>query len=264
VALLLNLYVQPASFRALREELFAVRTDLAATLVQEGEFTEPVPGLTVYAQSVDGQGDLHNLFIHQAKANGAATTYTADQGRVAKRYGRPVLIMRNGSTQEFSQKGVLNFLTFDEYVFDLSPLSDSAELVHYKASDRYLHELFFPDLTQPWEQKNRKNLLAEGNARLATPLYNIAFMAMALAAIIGGGFSRLGYGRRIAVMSGLAALTRIVGFIVQAACSGDVWLNPIQYIVPLLALAFALRSIFRQRRSPSRAPAAPQLSGAPA
>jgi len=260
LALLLNLFIQPAAFRALRQELFAVRTDLASTLVREGEFSEPAPGLTVYAQSVDAQGRLRNLFIHQAKPTGEATTYTADQGRLAKRSGRPVLIMRNGSTQQFSKTGVLNFLTFDEYVYDLSPLNEGAELVHYKPSDRYLHELFFPDLTQAWEQRNRKSLLAEGHSRLASPLYNIAFMAMAMAAIIGGGFSRLGYGRRIAVMAGLAALTRIVGFVVQAACDDAVWVNLLQYAVPMIALAFALRSIFRQgmprRRVAAPAPAA--------
>ena len=256
IALLINLFVQPAAFRSLRQELFAVRADLASTLVREGEFSEPSPGLTVYAQSIDGQGRLQNLFIHQAKPDGGATTYTADQGRLAKRLGRPVLIMRNGSTQEFSRAGVLNFLTFDEYVYDLGPLTEGSELVHYKPSDRYLHELFFPDLTQAWEQQNRKSLLTEGHARLATPLYNIAFMAMALAAIIGGGFSRLGYGRRIAVMAGLAAFTRIIGFVVQAACETNVWMNLLQYGVPLLALGFALRSIFRQgmpRAQPPRA-----------
>ena len=42
------------------EELFQVRTDLASTLVREGEFTEPAPGLTVYAQSVDSKGDFRN------------------------------------------------------------------------------------------------------------------------------------------------------------------------------------------------------------
>jgi len=254
LALLLNLFIQPAAFRELRQELFAVRTDLAATLVREGEFTEPSPGLTVYTQTVDGRGIMHNLFIHQAKPNGEATTYTADTGRLAKRFGHPVLIMRDGSTQEFSDRGVLNFVTFDEYVYDLSSLSEGAELIHYKPSDRYPHELFFPDLSQPWEQHNRKSLLAEGHARLATPLYNVAFMAMALAAIIGGGFSRLGYGRRIAVVAGLAALTRIIGFVVQAACDDTVWLNVLQYAVPLTALAFALRSIFSQgmRRSARR------------
>ncbi len=157
--------------------------------------------------------------------------------------------MRNGTTQEFSENGVLNYLTFNEYAFDLSPMTNSTELIHYKPSDRYPHELFFPDLVQDWEKRNKLELYAEGHARLATPLYNIAFMAMALSAIIGGGFSRLGYGRRIAAIGAGAVLVRIIGFVVQAACEGSVWLNVLQYAVPLGAAALALRSIFRQRVS---------------
>jgi lipopolysaccharide export system permease protein len=249
IALLSNLFLQPAASRAMRQELFQVRTDLASTLVREGEFTEPAPGLTVYAQSVDSKGDFRNLFIHQTKPDGSTTTYMADRGHIAKRLGRPVLILRSGSTQEFSARGVLNYLTFDEYAFDLAALSTTDELVHYKPSDRYPHELFFPDLKQPWEQRNRLSLLAEGHSRIATPLYNIAFMALALSAIIGGGFSRLGYGRRIAAMAGVAAVTRIVGFAVQAACEDSAWFNILQYAVPLTVTAFALRSIFRQQTS---------------
>ena len=248
-ALVLNLFVQPAAFRELRETLFDVRTDLAATLVREGEFTEPAPGLTVYAQNVDSRGGMGNLFIHVAETDGMATTYTADEGRLATRAGSPVLVMSRGSTQEFSETGVLNYLTFDEYIFDLSPLVASEELVHYKPSDRYLHELFFPDLTQDWEQRNRLEMLAEGHARLSSPLYNIAFMAMALAAILGGGYDRMGYGRRIAWAGAAAAITRILGFIVQAASESHAWLSLLQYAIPLAAMSLALRNVFRQKVS---------------
>ncbi|MDO8914262.1 MAG: LPS export ABC transporter permease LptF [Phenylobacterium sp.] len=246
IALFMNLWVQPAASRQMRETLFQVRTDLASTLVREGEFTEPAPGLTVYAQSVDNGGLIHNLFIHQTKDDGGATTYTADEGRVVKRGDKPVLLMRKGSNQEFSRTGVLNFLSFDEYVFDLSTFLASDELIHYKPSDRYLHELFFPDLEQAWEKQNRDKMLAEGNARLTTPLYNLTFMSFALLAIIGGGFSRLGYGRRIAVIGGAAVAVRILGFIVQAASESEPWVNVLQYVVPLGAMGLALRGIFKQ------------------
>jgi len=266
IMLVSNMFLQPLAQRMMRDELFRVRTDLASTLVREGEFTEPAPGLTVYAQSVDSKGDFRNLFIHQQTPDGASTTYMADRGHIAKRLGRSVLILKTGSRQEFSAKGVLNYLTFDEYAFDLEALSRSDELVAYKPSDRYMHELFFPDLQQAWEKRNRKSLLAEGNARIATPLYNIAFMAMALSAIIGGGFSRLGYGRRIAAVSALAALARILGFVAQAACESSTALNLLQYLVPLAATALALRSIFRQRaRRKASVPRVPfQPLGAPA
>ena len=138
-------------------------------------------------------------------------------------------------------------MAFDEYTFDLAPFLPHDEAVHYKASDRYLHELFFPDLQQDWERRNRDKLLTEGTARLATPFYNIAAVAMALAAILGGGFSRLGYGRRIAITAASAAGVRILGFVVQAACDNDAWLNVLQFVVPLGATAVSLRMIFRKR-----------------
>ncbi|MDP3658436.1 LPS export ABC transporter permease LptF [Phenylobacterium sp.] len=258
LALLLNLFIQPLAAREMRQTLFEVRTDLAATLVREGEFTEPAPGLAVYAQTVDGDGTIHNLFIHQTKADGGETTYTADRGRVATRGGRPVLVMQKGSNQEFNKAGVLNFLTFDEYIFDLGPLADNDDIIHYKPSDRYLHELMFPDLQQDWESRNRERLWAEGHARLASPLYNIAVVALALSAIIGGTFSRLGYNRRIAITAGAAATMRILGFIAQAASESSAWVNILQYAIPLIATALALRGVFHQhvsgvRRSPPMA-----------
>jgi lipopolysaccharide export system permease protein len=249
LALVVNLWIQPMAAREMRQTLFAVRTDLASTLIREGEFTSPAPGLTVYAQSVDATGLIHNLFIHQEKEGGAATTYTAEEGRLERRNGRPVLAMHRGSMQEFSDEDVLNFLTFDDYPYDLTPFMRNDELIHYKPSDRYLRELLFPDLAQEWEQRNRLKLLAEGHNRLASPLYNIALMAMALSAIIGGGFSRLGYARRIAIVSAIAVGFRILGFVVQAASEEAVWVNILQYAVPVIATYVALRGIFREKVS---------------
>jgi lipopolysaccharide export system permease protein len=249
VAMVMNFWVQPLAAREMRETLFEVRTDLASTLIREGEFTNPAPGLTVYAQSVDATGLIHNLFIHQEKDGGGATTYTAEEGRLEKRNGKPVLAMHRGSMQEFDKADVLNYLTFDDYPYDLSPFMRTDELIHFKPSDRYLHELLFPDLTQDWEKRNELKLLAEGHNRIASPLYNIALMALAFAAIIGGGFSRMGYGRRIAILSAVAVGFRILGFVVQAASEEAAWLNILQYVVPVVATYVGLRSVFREKVS---------------
>jgi lipopolysaccharide export system permease protein len=247
IALFLNLWIEPLAERAIRNELFRVRTDLAASLVRVGEFTEPAPGLTVYAQGSDTGGALRNLFVIQQKADGGDTAFFAAKGKVSKRNGAPVLIMRDGSEQAFTSAGVLDYLKFDEYIFDLSGFLAKNDLIHYKISDRYLHELVFPDLTQTWERQERVTMLAEANARLSGPLYNIAFMAMALAAVIGGSFSRLGYGRRIVAVGAAAAVVRIAGFAVQALCADSVWLNILQYLIPIGAASWAFGELFRQR-----------------
>jgi lipopolysaccharide export system permease protein len=249
LSLVINLWIQPLCARAMRLEMFKVRTDLVSTLVQEGQFTQPAPGLTVYARQVLAHGDLKNLFVDQQKPGGGSSTFTAKDGQIAERNGLPVLIMRHGSNQQMSKTGVLDYLAFDEYTFDLAPFMPTGEEVHYKASDRYLHELFYPDLAQGWEQQNKLKLYAEGHARVSGPLYNIALVSLALAAVLGGGFSRMGYGRRIAMAAALAAVVRIVGVGVQAVADDNAWLNLLQYAVPILTVAWAMTRVFRQSTS---------------
>jgi lipopolysaccharide export system permease protein len=239
----------------LRSELFRVRTDLAASLVHVGQFTEPAPDLTVYAQSSDAGGAMRNLFVLQQKPGGDDIAFFAARGKIAKQHGAPVLIMRDGSEQQFARSGVLEYLKFDEYIFDLSGFISRDQLIRYKVGDRYLHELLFPDLTQAPERRERRGLLAEAHARLSTPLYNIAFMALALAAVIGGPFSRLGYGKRIVAFSVVAAVSRIAGFAVLAASARAPWVNVFQYLIPLAAAGWAFRELFRhklRRRIPLR------------
>ncbi|OYX30921.1 MAG: LPS export ABC transporter permease LptF [Caulobacterales bacterium 32-69-10] len=266
-----NLWIQPWCAREMRQELFRIRTDLAAALVKPGEFTQPTPGLTIYVQQVEQGGVLRNLFIYREMPEGGSTTYTARRGIVTKRHGEPVLVMQDGSNEGFNSSGVLNFLAFDEYTLELGPYLKSVDVLHFKTADRYLHELVYPDLTQEWEQRNRKQMLAEAHYRLASPLYNYAFMMLALWAVLGGAFSRLGYGKRVARAALIAAVVRIVGFGVQAACTSNVDLNVLQYLVPIAPTALAWAAVFRNGpRAPSareerrrrRRAGAPQFAGA--
>jgi lipopolysaccharide export system permease protein len=255
VALAINLWSSPLCARMMRQELHKVSTDLASILVQPGQFTQPSKGLTVYASEVQNHDTLKNLFLDQEDAtDGTSKTFSAREGQIGQRNGQPVLIMKHGSMQSPSKSGGLNYTSFDEYTFDLGPYVPKDETVHYKASDRYLHELFYPDLTQPWEKANKLKLYAEGHARLAEPLYNIALVALALSAVLGGGFSRLGYGKRILIAIAVAAVTRIAGFGVQTVADDQVWLNALQYAVPLAAVAWGLGQVFHRPAKPKPAP----------
>ncbi|MGI8840575.1 MAG: LPS export ABC transporter permease LptF [Caulobacteraceae bacterium] len=266
LSLVLTLWIQPLCYRALRVTLDSVRADLVATMVKPGRFTHPAAGLTVYAQSIDDDGALHNLFIDRDDGRGRDITITAREGRLERRGGGPVLVMRQGANQEFTTAGVLNYLSFDEYVFDLRPLIGLERQVRYKLSDRYLHELFFPDMRRAWERANLAKMLAEGHSRLAGPLYNVAFVLMALAAVIGGAFSRLGYGARMSAAAAQALVVRTLGFAVQAAAGAAPALNVLQYAIPIGAGTVAAMVLFSRRARPVAASAelAPWRLGHPA
>ncbi len=254
ICLVLSLWIQPFCFRILRQTLQEVRADLAATLVKPGRFTHPARGVTVYAQTVDDDGAMRNLFIDIVDGRGRDTTLTAREGRLQVRGGKPMLVLRHGTNQEFSPAGVLNFLAFDEYVYDLRPLITYDRDVQYKLSDRYPHELFFPDLGQSWERANVGKMAAEGHSRFAAALYCPAFILLAVAAVIGGPFSSAGYAWRIAFAAGAALVVRTLGFAVQAAAGAQPLLNAVQYFIPLTtAMASLAVLFFRGRRNVGRA-----------
>ncbi|WP_158916296.1 LptF/LptG family permease [Caulobacter sp. S45] len=244
IMLVINMWVAPACGRIAREELFKVRTDLMGSIVKEGEFTESPGGLTVYAQSVDAQNVMHNLFIHQVKADKSSATYDAKTGIMVKRPSGPVLLMRNGSNEQFTAAGTLNFLRFGEYTLDLTPYVDTQDQLAYKPSDMYLHELVFADKHANLNKPLRRKMWAEASARLSTPLYIPAFVLFALLAVIGGSFSRLGYVRRIIVAMVAALLVRLLGVTIEAICENTPVLNFLQYLVPLVPGWIAGRRLF--------------------
>ena len=244
LALFINLFAQPWAQREGRAQTFAIRTDLAALLVQEGQFVQGPEGLTVYVQQIEQNGLLKNLFIYQ-EDEGKVTTWDAAEARFGRANGAPVLTLNDGSWQQYSSSGVLNYLSFDNYVFDLSPFTATTETVRYKPSDLYLSQLLRPSPALLETAGSRGELLAEAHSRIASPLYVLVAMAMAMAAIMGGAFSRTGYSARIARAAAAFLVVRIVGFALVAASAWNGWLNVLQYVVPVAATAIALRLLFR-------------------
>jgi len=261
ISLALNLWVQPWSSRAMRDQIYAVRADLAATMVREGEFTQPAPGLTVYAQEVGRQGVIKNLFIHQVTEEGDFTS-TAREGRIVRQAEGPVLLLINASTQTF-KNGVLQYLTYPSYAFPLSDIAAKDDNRRYKPRDLYMRELFFPPPPKPTDRDKPPTLLAEAHSRIAAPLYIFGALLMAAGAVLGGGFSRLGYGRNIAVMAAIAAGVRILGFVAQAGAEDVIALNVLQYIVPLGGCAWGLRMVFRNKGRDMRRRARLAMARAP-
>ena len=244
LALFINLFAQPWAQREGRAQTFAIRTDLAALLVQEGQFVQGPEGLTVYVQQIEQNGLLKNLFIYQDD-DGKVATWDAAEGRFGEVNGAPVLTLRDGSWQQYSSSGVLNYFSFDRNVFDLSPFTATTETVRYKPSDLYLSQLLRPSPALLETAGSRGELLAEAHSRIASPLYVLVAMAMAMAAIMGGAFSRTGYSARIARAAAAFLVVRIVGFALVAASAWNGWLNVLQYVVPVAATAIALRLLFR-------------------
>lgn len=233
--LVINLWVQPASYREMRETLTSARSDLAATLVKPGEFNSPAHDLTVYIGKSLGGGELQTLLISDDRDPDAATTYIAKTGAVTEVEGVPAILMRNARVQKIDANGQLWDGTFDQYIYELGAFVDSDKSYVLKASDRFLTELFYPDLNNFYDRDNADKFFAEGHARLALPLMNMFMAMLAIVAVLGGDFSRRGYQQRISVATGLALFAQLLALAAVSVGEDDRELNFIQYLVPIMS-----------------------------
>jgi lipopolysaccharide export system permease protein len=236
--LAINLIFQPAAFEERRKVFYALRTDIASSLIEEGSFTFPTEDLTLYARERGGGGELRDLLINDARPE-YPITYTARAGAIVTIEGRPAIVMRDGQVQRQTEDGTVDVLDFDRYVLQFGDDFQEPELFFLKASDRTLYQLFFPDMTTHYDQRNVDLFLAEAHARLSAPLLNLALAMIALAGVLVGEFSRQGYARRIIIASIIALVVRLIALAIQAAAVEDPDLNPFQYGLPLLTMLIA-------------------------
>ena len=242
-----NLWGQPAAQRTMREAVAMARADLAAALIRPGQFTTNGERLTFYAREQVG-GELRGVLISDMTDPDYPTDILARSAALVSVEGKPTLLLRDALSQQLDTNQQLSILEFDQYMFDLTEfMKEDSELI-LKASDKYLHELVFVDRKNYFENKEADSFLAEANARLTTPLLNIVMALLAILAILGGDFSRQGYGRRIGYAAGAAAVVLVIQLALQSAAADDPALNIAQWAVPLGVISALSWIYFRRGR----------------
>lgn len=241
----LNLYLMPAGMRAFKDRVFEIRGDLLSVFLREGNFTTPVDNITVYVRETSSSGELQNLLVHDERNPDEPTTYLAARGRIARTDEGPRLVMWDGTVQRLTDNKRMATLDFDRYTFDLSQFNEEMSGQIRETSERYLHELLFPDPTNYWDSRYWNRLVAEGHSRLASPLYAIALAMIGLAAIMSGHFVRRGSAGPIAVAVLATLVVRLAGVGLQSAATRVAWMNVLQYLFPL-AVIFGTAMLFNR------------------
>jgi lipopolysaccharide export system permease protein len=238
VVIALNLYFMPAGMRELRQKLFAIRGDVATSLIREGAFTNPVPGLTVYVRSRTPEGSIRGILVHDERNLAQPVTYMAETGELVRSSEGARLVMYNGNIERVirnpkANESPVSLLYFDKYTYDLTQYASAQKATEYEVRDRYLNELFNPASTDLYGQMYRARLRAEGHDRLVAALYPLMFSMIALAALLPAPFNRRGYTLRIAGAAVVAIVARVIGFgLVNIAASQPIFI-PLIYLLPL-------------------------------
>lgn len=246
VAYFFTLFLIPNFFRDFKDLQFSIRHNFASVMLQEGKFNTPVKGLTVYVRNRLPDGELSGLLVHDEREAGAPITMMAERGGLIIDQDGPKILLINGNRQQVSpEDGRVSFLYFDSYMLDLALVTDNPPVRWRDKGERSLTELFNPEDELPPNQ--RAELRAEAHQRLTVPLYNLAFVAIALGALLSGQFNRRGRWRRIATAVAGVVTLQLLGISLGSLIVQSPNITPVLYALLVAGIAGGLYPLHASR-----------------
>jgi lipopolysaccharide export system permease protein len=244
VAILLsNLYVVPASARALRALITQVRTDVVSQVLQPGRFSSTEAGLTFHIRDRSPTGDLLGLLVHDERDNNQVMSYLADHGRVINNDDGAYLVMFNGHLQRYEpqtpDKGV-EIVAFDQYVLNISAVNPTdTPVVELRLHERYLSELLNPDPNLLQLKGSAGQFRTELHDRFSTPFYPLLFACLAVAILGHARTTRESRWAQILMAAGIALGLRIAGLTASNLVTLSAAATPLVYVIPIGAIIVA-------------------------
>jgi lipopolysaccharide export system permease protein len=241
--LLANLYLTPASMRALRSFLTQVRADLISQVLQPGRFSSPEGGLTFHIRDRSLNGELLGLLVHDEREDKQVMSYLAERGRIISNDEGSYLVMLEGYVHRYNSEDKdkeVQIVAFDQNMIDLSefsPKDDSGKGL--RPREEYTSELFFPDMSNPTTKRNAGRIRSELHERLSTPLYPLAFVFIALTLLGHARTTRESRWMQILSAFGIAVGLRVAGFAAGNLTALNAWAVGLVYALPLGAILIA-------------------------
>ncbi len=247
-----TLWLAPAGERALSAKMVDVNADIGAALLNEGAFNPLAKGLTVFIRSLDADGQMHGILVHDSRDTKRPITYLAQRAILAQTPAGARLIMFDGTLQQSNAAGSkLTVVTFPSYTIGLDQFASAARPNLLKTNERYLGELLSPS-EKNLSEKTRNAFLAEAHSRLSQPLYCLAFALISLAAILRGRRQRGALALRLTMAALAAAAVRIAGYGIAGPAASHPALNILFYLVPLLGAGLPLLMLMGYSLRPGR------------
>ena len=241
--LLANLFLTPASMRALRSFVTQVRADLISQVLQPGRFSSPETGLTFHIRDRSMSGDLLGLLVHDERDDKQVMSYLAERGRIITNDDGSYLVMFEGYVHRYNSEDAdknVQIVAFDQNMLDISEFSpkDNAGK-DLRPREQYISDLISPDMNDKATKHNYGQIRSELHDRLATPLYPLVFAFVAIALLGHARTTRESRWAQILLAFGIALGLRVAGLMAGNLVALNAWAVALVYAVPLGAILVA-------------------------
>lgn len=192
-------FLVPLSTARLAERQADIAQNVTARLLTEGQFMEPMRGVTFYIRDITPTGELLDIFLSDNRRSDEQMTYTAAKAYLLRQGGETQLVMIDGMAQTLRTKDQQLFTTsFADFAYNITGLIRQTTRSGRRIDELSTWELLNP--TPELEAETRQSaarLLSRGHDRFSQALLGTVAAMLGFATLLVGGFSRFGVWRQI-------------------------------------------------------------------
>jgi len=241
--LLSNLFLNPACMRGLRSLITQVRADLISQVLQPGRFSSPERGLTLHIRDRSPSGELLGLLIHDERDPKQVMSYLAERSRILSNDEGSYLVMFDGYVHRYDAEDkdkAVQIVKFDQNMLDISNLAPkNDQRKELQPKERSFSELLNAANNKDIPPKYYGHFRYELHERLATPLYPIVFIFVAIALMGQVRTTRENRWGQILTAFGIAVGLRVAGITAGNLVTLNAWAVVLVYAIPVGAILIA-------------------------
>lgn len=202
VALLMSLLMHvlvPLSSARLAERQSEIAQNITSRLLTEGQFLEPVNGVTFYIREITPDGELRDIFLSDTRSDSEQVTYTAARAFLVRDGDTTQLVMIDGLVQTLRSADQRLFTTsFADFAYNISNLIQPSESRRRRDSHLSTWELLHPTPEIEAETGRRAaHLIAAAHDRFSQSILGTVAALLGFSALMVGGYSRFGVWKQI-------------------------------------------------------------------
>lgn len=226
LAYAMSLYFIPVSYKDFKDIEHFVQVRLAGMVLREGQFNRIGRNLMIYMRERNRGGELNNVLIQDDREPGHSRTIIAKRALLGRTGEIYKVQLEDGNVQEYDRQSQrVSLVQFDRYLVEVDAgLGRGPREIGI--AERHIGQLLNPATATRRDLQLRGKAMAEGHQRLASPLLCLSFMAIALATLFTGDFSRRGSILRMVLAAAIVAAVQALHLGVINAASLDPLLLP--------------------------------------
>ncbi|MCC5969331.1 MAG: LPS export ABC transporter permease LptF [Pararhodobacter sp.] len=250
--LVLMHFLVPAAYAQLSQRQNEIAQNITTGLLQQGVFQHPGGGLTFFISEITQDGVLRGIYLSDTRSLSQRIDYTASSALIVPEASGPKLVMIDGFAQIYDNRtGRLSTTTFADFTYDLGALIGPI------GRGRSVQELSTLELLRPdpalilETRSSDAQMRFELVSRFVDAFAAVATALIGYAALIAGGFSRLGVWREVVLAVALLALMQTFANVLAGEAMRSValsWLGLVPLAASFAVAWLLIRHAARMRR----------------